>query len=178
MTVACGQCCVSVGVQKLLKTPRSVTLGCLILVLYLVLSSGPNQWRDQLRPSQLLHLFCQQHRVKAPVYRTDRVTFQDKEYTIQEIGELPFGPNPWRAHYKGLGAHSPHQQSKGVPVSGSEVRVGPESELCPEPWSSKDVLVSLDCQLVMAQSDLRGTSTEEPSRSGWSMAMSMGDCLD
>ncbi|XP_026633183.1 dysferlin isoform X1 [Microtus ochrogaster] len=53
--------------------------------------SGPNQWRDQLRPSQLLQLFCQQHRVKAPVYRTDRVTFQDKEYTIEEIeaGRLP-----------------------------------------------------------------------------------------
>ena len=52
------------------------------------LSSGPNQWRDQLRPSQLLHLFCQQHRVKAPVYRTDHVVFQDKEYTIEEIGEV------------------------------------------------------------------------------------------
>uniref|UniRef100_A0A286XVK5 Dysferlin n=1 Tax=Cavia porcellus TaxID=10141 RepID=A0A286XVK5_CAVPO len=53
--------------------------------------SGPNQWRDQLRPSQLLHLFCQQHRVKAPVYRIDRVTFQDKEYTIEEIeaGKIP-----------------------------------------------------------------------------------------
>ncbi|XP_039095492.1 dysferlin isoform X1 [Hyaena hyaena] len=47
--------------------------------------SGPNQWRDQLRPSQLLHLFCQQRRVKAPVYHTDRVVFQDKEYTIEEI---------------------------------------------------------------------------------------------
>lgn len=53
------------------------------------LSSGPNQWRDQLCPSQLLHLFCQQHRVKAPVYQADRVMFQDKEYTIEEIGELP-----------------------------------------------------------------------------------------
>uniref|UniRef100_A0A673T7N3 Dysferlin n=1 Tax=Suricata suricatta TaxID=37032 RepID=A0A673T7N3_SURSU len=47
--------------------------------------SGPNQWRDQLRPSQLLHLFCQQRRVKAPVYHTDRVVFQDKEYTVEEI---------------------------------------------------------------------------------------------
>uniref|UniRef100_A0A8D1A0R0 Dysferlin n=1 Tax=Sus scrofa TaxID=9823 RepID=A0A8D1A0R0_PIG len=55
--------------------------------------SGPNQWRDQLRPSQLLHLFCQQHRVKAPVYRTDRVVFQDKEYTIEEI-EAGRVPNP------------------------------------------------------------------------------------
>lgn len=65
----------------------------LIFVLFLGFSSGPNQWRDQLRPSQLLQLFCQQHRVKAPVYRTDRVTFQDKEYTIEEIGELPCGPS-------------------------------------------------------------------------------------
>uniref|UniRef100_A0A3Q1LK13 Dysferlin n=1 Tax=Bos taurus TaxID=9913 RepID=A0A3Q1LK13_BOVIN len=55
--------------------------------------SGPNQWRDQLRPSQLLHLFCQQHRVKAPVYRTDHVVFQDKEYTVEEI-EAGRVPNP------------------------------------------------------------------------------------
>ncbi|EPY87379.1 dysferlin isoform 14 [Camelus ferus] len=55
--------------------------------------SGPNQWRDQLRPSQLLHLFCQQHRVKDPVYRTDRVVFQDKEYTIEEI-DAGRAPNP------------------------------------------------------------------------------------
>lgn len=59
----------------------------LIFVLCLGLSSGPNQWRDQLRPSQLLHLFCQQQRVKAPVYQTDRVVFGNKEYTIEEIGE-------------------------------------------------------------------------------------------
>uniref|UniRef100_G3TG62 Dysferlin n=2 Tax=Elephantidae TaxID=9780 RepID=G3TG62_LOXAF len=55
--------------------------------------SGPNQWRDQLRPSQLLHLFCQQYRVKAPVYHTDRVVFEDKEYTIEEI-EAGRVPNP------------------------------------------------------------------------------------
>ncbi|XP_078205191.1 dysferlin isoform X42 [Callithrix jacchus] len=55
--------------------------------------SGPNQWRDQLRPSQLLHLFCQQRRVKAPVYRTDSVMFQDKEYSIEEI-EAGRIPNP------------------------------------------------------------------------------------
>ncbi|XP_032147669.1 dysferlin isoform X26 [Sapajus apella] len=55
--------------------------------------SGPNQWRDQLRPSQLLHLFCQQRRVKAPVYRTGSVMFQDKEYSIEEI-EAGRIPNP------------------------------------------------------------------------------------
>lgn len=74
------------------SSARISVLGRLIFVLCLGLSSGPNQWRDQLRPSQLLHLFCQQHRVKAPVYRTDRVVFQDKEYTIEETGELPQDP--------------------------------------------------------------------------------------
>lgn len=83
--------CKSEGWAMLCKcgVQRHVTLECLIFLLYLGHSSGPNQWRDQLRPSQLLHLFCQQHRLKAPVYRTDRVMFQDKEYTIEEIGELP-----------------------------------------------------------------------------------------
>lgn len=70
----------------------SILWSVFIFVLCLGLSSGPNQWRDQLRPSQLLHLFCQQHRVKAPVYWTDRVAFQDKEYTLEEIGELAQGP--------------------------------------------------------------------------------------
>ncbi|XP_012860210.1 dysferlin [Echinops telfairi] len=55
--------------------------------------SGPNQWRDQLRPSQLLHLFCQQHRLKAPVYHTDRVVFQGQEYTIADK-EANRVPNP------------------------------------------------------------------------------------
>uniref|UniRef100_A0A8C3KLG6 Dysferlin n=1 Tax=Calidris pygmaea TaxID=425635 RepID=A0A8C3KLG6_9CHAR len=35
--------------------------------------SGPNQWRDQLRPSQLLHLFSLQHNYKAPTYKSDRL---------------------------------------------------------------------------------------------------------
>uniref|UniRef100_A0A4X2M035 Dysferlin n=1 Tax=Vombatus ursinus TaxID=29139 RepID=A0A4X2M035_VOMUR len=47
--------------------------------------SGPNRWRDQLRPTQLLHLYCQQNKAKAPVYRNDRVVFQDTEVTLEDI---------------------------------------------------------------------------------------------
>uniref|UniRef100_A0A8B9ZG09 Dysferlin n=1 Tax=Anas platyrhynchos TaxID=8839 RepID=A0A8B9ZG09_ANAPL len=39
--------------------------------------SGPNQWRDQLRPSQLLHLFSLQHNYKAPTYKSDRLIFRE-----------------------------------------------------------------------------------------------------
>ncbi|OPJ76672.1 hypothetical protein AV530_009069 [Patagioenas fasciata monilis] len=47
--------------------------------------SGPNQWRDQLRPSQLLHLFSLQHNYKAPVYKSDRLIFRDQEYILSEL---------------------------------------------------------------------------------------------
>ncbi|NWY62587.1 DYSF protein, partial [Chionis minor] len=50
--------------------------------------SGPNQWRDQLRPSQLLHLFSLQHNYKAPTYKSDRVIFREQEYILSELGKV------------------------------------------------------------------------------------------
>uniref|UniRef100_A0A672V8D0 Dysferlin n=1 Tax=Strigops habroptila TaxID=2489341 RepID=A0A672V8D0_STRHB len=55
--------------------------------------SGPNQWRDQLRPSQLLHLFSLQHNYKAPTYKSDRVIFREQEYVLSEL-EDGKAPNP------------------------------------------------------------------------------------
>ncbi|XP_041320535.1 dysferlin isoform X6 [Pyrgilauda ruficollis] len=55
--------------------------------------SGPNQWRDQLRPSQLLHLFSLQHNYKAPTYKSDRIIFRDQEYILSEL-EDGKPPNP------------------------------------------------------------------------------------
>ncbi|XP_064007302.1 dysferlin isoform X10 [Pogoniulus pusillus] len=49
--------------------------------------SGPNQWRDQLRPSQLLHLFSLQHNYKAPTYKPDRIIFREQEYLLSELGK-------------------------------------------------------------------------------------------
>ncbi|NXW64025.1 DYSF protein, partial [Eurystomus gularis] len=53
--------------------------------------SGPNQWRDQLRPSQLLHLFSLQHNYKAPTYKSDRVIFREQEYVLSELETLQPG---------------------------------------------------------------------------------------
>ncbi|KGL84646.1 Dysferlin, partial [Tinamus guttatus] len=50
-------------------------------------TSGPNQWRDQLRPSQLLHLFSLQHNYKAPTYKSDRLVFREQEYILSELEE-------------------------------------------------------------------------------------------
>eukprot|EP00076_Gallus_gallus_P040100 XP_025005638.1 dysferlin isoform X5 [Gallus gallus] len=55
--------------------------------------SGPNQWRDQLRPSQLLHLFSLQHHYKAPTYTSDRLIFREQEYILSEL-EDGKPPNP------------------------------------------------------------------------------------
>ncbi|TRZ10061.1 hypothetical protein HGM15179_017049 [Zosterops borbonicus] len=55
--------------------------------------SGPNQWRDQLRPSQLLHMFSLQHNYKPPTYKSDRIIFRDQEYVLSEL-EDGKPPNP------------------------------------------------------------------------------------
>uniref|UniRef100_A0A670JKP1 Dysferlin n=1 Tax=Podarcis muralis TaxID=64176 RepID=A0A670JKP1_PODMU len=55
--------------------------------------SGPNQWRDQLRPSQLLHLFALQRNWKPPVYKPDRIIFRDQIYRLPDLDDGK-PPNP------------------------------------------------------------------------------------
>ncbi|XP_035375572.1 dysferlin isoform X3 [Electrophorus electricus] len=55
--------------------------------------SGVNQWRDQLKPSQLLQRVCRSRNYKLPVYRQDRVHFRGCTYTAADLDET--GPaNP------------------------------------------------------------------------------------
>ncbi|XP_029450348.1 dysferlin isoform X2 [Rhinatrema bivittatum] len=56
-------------------------------------TSGPNQWRDQLRPSQLLQIFSQQHNCKAPIYKQEKIIFKGHEYTLSQF-ESSKPPNP------------------------------------------------------------------------------------
>ncbi|TRY93345.1 hypothetical protein DNTS_007726 [Danionella cerebrum] len=49
--------------------------------------SGVNQWRDQLKPSQLLHRFCERRNYKLPVYKQDRVYFRGQKYTVADLDE-------------------------------------------------------------------------------------------
>ncbi|XP_054846459.1 dysferlin isoform X2 [Eublepharis macularius] len=55
--------------------------------------SGPNQWRDQLRPTQLLHLFALHRNYKAPIYKPDRIVFRDQAYSLSDL-EDGKPPNP------------------------------------------------------------------------------------
>ncbi|KAM6441107.1 dysferlin isoform 3-T3 [Liasis olivaceus] len=55
--------------------------------------SGPNQWRDQLRPSQLLHQFSLQRNCKPPIYQTDQIIFGDETYHLSDF-EDGKPPNP------------------------------------------------------------------------------------
>ncbi|XP_075429238.1 dysferlin isoform X4 [Ascaphus truei] len=56
-------------------------------------TSGTNQWRDQLRPSQLLHIFGQQRNCKAPIYKKNKIIFRNHEYSLSELEDSKF-PNP------------------------------------------------------------------------------------
>ncbi|GAA6104320.1 dysferlin isoform X1 [Tachysurus ichikawai] len=49
--------------------------------------SGVNQWRDQLKPTELLHRLCQRRNYKLPVYKHDRVIFRGHEYTTADLDE-------------------------------------------------------------------------------------------
>uniref|UniRef100_A0A672Q4T2 Dysferlin-like n=1 Tax=Sinocyclocheilus grahami TaxID=75366 RepID=A0A672Q4T2_SINGR len=49
--------------------------------------SGVNQWRDQLKPSQLLHRLCEKQNYKLPVYKQDRIYFRGQEYTVADLDE-------------------------------------------------------------------------------------------
>ncbi|XP_043099944.1 dysferlin isoform X8 [Puntigrus tetrazona] len=56
--------------------------------------SGVNQWRDQLKPSQLLHRLCERRNYKLPVYKQDRVYFRGQEYTVADLDEgKPLNPH-------------------------------------------------------------------------------------
>ncbi|XP_068130426.1 dysferlin isoform X2 [Hyperolius riggenbachi] len=55
--------------------------------------SGPNQWRDQLKPSQLLHLFAKHRNFKPPVYKNNKIVFRNHEYTLSDLEDSKF-PNP------------------------------------------------------------------------------------
>ncbi|KAG8453260.1 hypothetical protein GDO86_000043 [Hymenochirus boettgeri] len=48
-------------------------------------TSGPNQWRDQLRPTQLLHIYSQHRNCKPPIYKTNRIIFRSQEYHLSEL---------------------------------------------------------------------------------------------
>ncbi|XP_075711726.1 dysferlin isoform X3 [Rhinoderma darwinii] len=47
--------------------------------------TGPNQWRDQLRPSQLLQIFAQHRNVKPPVSKNNKISFRNHEYSISDL---------------------------------------------------------------------------------------------
>uniref|UniRef100_A0A8B9K172 Dysferlin, limb girdle muscular dystrophy 2B (autosomal recessive) n=1 Tax=Astyanax mexicanus TaxID=7994 RepID=A0A8B9K172_ASTMX len=49
--------------------------------------SGVNQWRDQLKPTQLLQRLCQRRNYKLPIYKQDRVYFRGHEYTAADLDE-------------------------------------------------------------------------------------------
>ncbi|XP_069048827.1 dysferlin isoform X4 [Lepisosteus oculatus] len=55
--------------------------------------SGVNQWRDQLKPSQLLRLLCERRNYKLPIFKQDRILFRGQEYTLADLEDSK-PPNP------------------------------------------------------------------------------------
>uniref|UniRef100_UPI00398F8D26 dysferlin n=1 Tax=Pristiophorus japonicus TaxID=55135 RepID=UPI00398F8D26 len=49
--------------------------------------SGPNQWRDQLKPTQCLHIYAQRHGYKLPAYTENTITFRGEEFHLSDHEE-------------------------------------------------------------------------------------------
>ncbi|XP_069779523.1 dysferlin isoform X4 [Narcine bancroftii] len=47
--------------------------------------SGPNRWRDQLTPTQCLHIYAQRHGYRLPVCREDKILFRGQEFLLSEF---------------------------------------------------------------------------------------------
>ncbi|XP_067835553.1 dysferlin isoform X2 [Heptranchias perlo] len=47
--------------------------------------SGPNRWRDQLRPIQCLHTYAQRHGYKLPVYKENKIIFRGEEFLLSDF---------------------------------------------------------------------------------------------
>ncbi|XP_060691971.1 dysferlin isoform X2 [Hemiscyllium ocellatum] len=47
--------------------------------------SGPNRWRDQLRPSQLLHIYAQRQGYKLPVITDSKITMAGEEFLLADF---------------------------------------------------------------------------------------------
>ncbi|KAM4611912.1 LOW QUALITY PROTEIN: dysferlin [Polymixia lowei] len=47
--------------------------------------SGVNQWRDQLKPSQLLNRVCERQNFRRPVFQHGRVQFRGRHYTATDL---------------------------------------------------------------------------------------------
>uniref|UniRef100_A0A8C9VV28 Dysferlin, limb girdle muscular dystrophy 2B (autosomal recessive) n=1 Tax=Scleropages formosus TaxID=113540 RepID=A0A8C9VV28_SCLFO len=56
--------------------------------------SGVNQWRDQLKPSQLLRKLCERRNYKTPVYSQGAVVFRGHGYTVADLAGRRPPPNP------------------------------------------------------------------------------------
>ncbi|XP_066574431.1 dysferlin isoform X3 [Amia ocellicauda] len=55
--------------------------------------SGVNQWRDQLKPTQLLRQFCERRNYKLPFYKQDRILFRGHEFSLTDLEDAK-PPNP------------------------------------------------------------------------------------
>uniref|UniRef100_A0A8C9SK12 Dysferlin n=1 Tax=Scleropages formosus TaxID=113540 RepID=A0A8C9SK12_SCLFO len=58
--------------------------------------SGVNQWRDQLKPSQLLRKLCERRNYKTPVYSQGAVVFRGHGYTVAKPPNPHLGPTEER----------------------------------------------------------------------------------
>ena len=55
---------------------------------FLLYRAGPNMWRDDQLPCDILDWYCDRHGIERPVFEgSERVRFNGRTYTLNEFGE-------------------------------------------------------------------------------------------
>lgn len=55
---------------------------------FLLYRAGPNMWRDDQLPCDILNWYCDRHGIEEPIFEgSERVRFNGRTYTLNEFGE-------------------------------------------------------------------------------------------
>ena len=56
--------------------------------LFLLYRGGPNNWRDDKLPHDILNQYCDEHEIEEPLYEgPENVIFNKRRYTLNQFGE-------------------------------------------------------------------------------------------
>ena len=70
------------------NTELTLLFNIAMISYFLLYRAGPNMWRDDQLPCDILNWYCDRHGIEEPVFEgSERVTFNGRTYTLNEFGE-------------------------------------------------------------------------------------------
>ena len=65
------------------------------------ISCGYNEWRDPMKPSQILSKLCKEGKVDGPYFTQNQVKVADRVFTVEKDETLPESPTTSKSKHAG-----------------------------------------------------------------------------